>query len=28
MPIDDNHILYITTAVNTDHDKITKSDTK
>src|SRR6186997_606838 len=28
MPIDDNHILYITTEVNADHDKIIKSVTK
>ena len=25
MPLDDNHILYITTEVNADHDKIIKS---
>jgi hypothetical protein len=28
MPLDDNHILYITTEVNADHDKIIKSVTK
>ena len=27
MPLDDNHILYITTEVNADHDKIIKSVT-
>ena len=25
MPLDDNHILYVTTEVNADHDKIIKS---
>ena len=25
MPLDDNHILYVTTEVNPDHDKIIKS---
>ena len=27
MPLDDNHILYITTEANADHDKIIKSVT-
>lgn len=25
MPLDDNHLLYVTTEVNADHDKIIKS---
>src|SRR6476660_8282900 len=28
MPLDENHLLYITTEVNADHDKIIKSVTK
>src|SRR6476661_263714 len=28
MPLDDNRILYVTTEVNADHDKIIKSVTK